>query len=140
MTLAALETTLRHYQRVEAETHIPIWRMIAASPEKINRRATNWIAQLQEQGVVARRQQGASTIGGGSLPGETLPTTLVALDATRVPLPLEELAHRLRLRRTPIITRILRDSLLLDPRTVLEEQEPEVIQALGEEASRGASI
>jgi L-seryl-tRNA(Ser) seleniumtransferase len=139
MTLAALEATLRHYQRAEAETHIPIWRMIAASLEKINRRASNWIARLQEKGVAARRQQGASTIGGGSLPGETLPTTLVALDPARMPLPLEELARRLRLRRTPIITRILRDSLLLDPRTVLEEQEQEVIQALGEEVSRGAS-
>ncbi len=139
MTLAALERTLRHYQRAEAETRIPIWRMIAASSERINRRATLWIAQLQEKGVVARKQPGASTIGGGSLPGETLPTTLVALDAARTPLPLEELARRLRLRRTPIITRILRDALLLDPRTVLEEQEQEVIQALGEEASRRAA-
>jgi L-seryl-tRNA(Ser) seleniumtransferase len=42
------------------------------------------------------------------------------------------------LRRTPIITRILRDSLLLDPRTVLEEQEQEVLQALSEEVSRDA--
>jgi L-seryl-tRNA(Ser) seleniumtransferase len=130
---------LRHYQRAEAETHIPIWRMIAATSEQINRRATRWIAQLQEKGVVARKQPGASTIGGGSLPGETLPTTLVALEAARTPLPLEELARRLRLRRTPIITRILRDALLLDPRTVLEEQEQEVIQALGEEASRRAA-
>jgi L-seryl-tRNA(Ser) seleniumtransferase len=133
MTLAALEATLRHYQRGEAETHIPVWRMIATRPEKVASRATSWVAHLQARGVAAHKQPGESTVGGGSLPGETLPTTLVALDATRTPLPLEELARRLRKRHTPIITRILRDSLLLDPRTVLEEQEKAVLQALAEE-------
>lgn len=135
MTLAALEATLRHYQRSEAEAHIPIWRMIAARPEKIAGRAMSWVARLQARGVAARKQPGESTVGGGSLPGETLPTTLVALDAARTPLPLEELARRLRKRHIPIITRILRDALLLDPRTVLEEQEKEVLQALVEELS-----
>src|SRR5947209_1972679 len=132
MTLAALEATLRHYQRNEAEKHIPVWRMISARPEKIATRAASWAAQLQAQGIPARTQRGESTVGGGSLPGETLPTTLLALDAARVSLPLDELARRLRLRSTPIITRILRDTLLLDPRTVLKEQDEEVVQALRE--------
>lgn len=136
MTLAALEATLRHYQRGEAETHIPIWRMIAARPEKIASRAQSWAAELQARGVVARIQQGTSTVGGGSLPGETLPTTLVALDAAHMPCSLEALARRLRLRKTPIITRILRDTLLLDPRTVFEEQDREVVQALVEELTK----
>ncbi len=135
MTLAALEATLRHYQRSEAETHIPIWRMIAARPEKVAGRAASWVARLQARGVAAHKQSGESTVGGGSLPGETLPTTLVALDAARTSLPLEELARRLRKRHIPIITRILRDTLLLDPRTVLDEQEKEVLQALVEELS-----
>jgi L-seryl-tRNA(Ser) seleniumtransferase len=43
------------------------------------------------------------------------------------------LAKRLRLRHTPVITRILRDTLLLDPRTVLKEQDEELLEALGEE-------
>ncbi len=133
MTLAALEATLRHYQREEAETHIPIWRMISVRPEKLAKRAAAWTAKLQAQGIRAHTQRGESTIGGGSLPGETLPTTLLALDATSVPIPLDELAKRLRLRRTPIITRILRDTLLLDPRTVLQEQDKEVVQGLVEE-------
>src|SRR5256714_4676415 len=132
MTLAALEATLRHYQRNEAEMHIPTWRMISARPEKISTRARSWAAQLQAQGIPARTQRGESTVGGGSLPGETLPTTLLALDAARVPLPLDELARRLRLRSTPIITRILRDTLLLNPRTVLKEQDEEVVQGLRE--------
>jgi L-seryl-tRNA(Ser) seleniumtransferase len=130
MTLAALEATLRHYQRDEAAQHIPIWRMIAARPEKIASRATRWASKLQAQGIAARTQRGESTVGGGSLPGETLPTTLLAIDAARVSQPLDELARQLRMRNIPIITRILRDTLLLDPRTVLEEQDKEVVLGL----------
>lgn len=132
MTLAALEATLRHYQRGEAETHIPIWRMISARPEKLAQRAATWVAQLKSQSIIARTQRGESTVGGGSLPGETLPTTLLAIDATSLTLPLDEFAQRLRLRETPIITRILRDTLLLDPRTVLEEQDGEVVKGIVE--------
>ncbi|GAC1435036.1 MAG: L-seryl-tRNA(Sec) selenium transferase [Ktedonobacteraceae bacterium] len=130
MTLAALETTLRHYQRGQAETHIPIWRMISAHPEKIHRRATHWVTQLQEHGIAARIQRGESTIGGGSLPGETLPTTLVAIDATRTRVPLEELAKKLRMHTIPIIVRIAKNALLLDLRTVFEEQDEAVLHAL----------
>ena len=136
MTLAALEATLRHYQREEAETRIPIWRMIAASPGSIAGRAASWVSKLQKYGIPARMQRGESTIGGGSLPGETLPTTLLALDAGNVSIPLDELAKRLRLRSLPLIVRILRDALLIDPRTVLEEQDDEVVRALVEELSK----
>jgi len=136
MTLAALEATLRHYQRSEAETHIPTWRMISASPAKIAVRASRWSSKLQAYGILVHTQRGESTIGGGSLPGETLPTTLLALDAEHVPMPLDELAKRLRMRKTPIIVRILRDTLLLDPRTVLEEQDKEVVEGLVEQMER----
>lgn len=132
MTLAALEATLRHYQRNEVESHIPIWRMISARSDTLARRASQWVSQLNTVGITARVQRGESTVGGGSLPGEMLPTMLLAIDAAHVPLPLDELAKRLRRRNTPIITRILRDSLLLDPRTVLEEQDGEVVRGLEE--------
>ena len=112
MTLAALEATLRHYQRA------------------------SWVSKLQKYGIPARMQRGESTIGGGSLPGETLPTTLLALDAGNVSIPLDELAKRLRLRSLPLIVRILRDALLIDPRTVLEEQDNEIVQALVEELEK----
>src|SRR6266513_712128 len=58
MTLAALEATLRHYQREEAETHIPIWRMIAASRASISGRAASWVSKLQMHGIPARMQRG----------------------------------------------------------------------------------
>ena len=132
MTLAALETTLRHYQRGQAETHIPVWRMISAHPEKIHRRATQWVTRLQAHGIAVRIQRGQSTIGGGSLPGETLPTTLVAISGTRTLLSLEELVKKLRMHTIPIIVRIAKDALILDPRTVFEEQDEEVLHALEE--------
>ncbi|HZO76135.1 MAG TPA: L-seryl-tRNA(Sec) selenium transferase [Ktedonobacteraceae bacterium] len=133
MTLAALEATLRHYQRGEATIHIPIWQMISVTPEQLAERAATWIAQLQSRGVTAHVQRGESTVGGGSLPGETLPTYLLALDAAHLPVPVEELARRLRSRAVPVVARILRDTLLLDPRTVLKEQDHMVVQALVEE-------
>jgi L-seryl-tRNA(Ser) seleniumtransferase len=139
MTLAALEMTLRHYQRGQAETHIPIWRMISMHPERIASRTNGWVNRLKERGIEAHTRRGESTVGGGSLPGETLPTTLLALDAGHVPFPLDELARRLRQRATPIVTRILRDALLLDPRTVLEEQDEEVVAALLSELGRDRS-
>ena len=59
-------------------------------------------------------QEGESTVGGGSLPGETLPTWLLALD---LPQP-NEVAAFLRRATTPVIVRIQQDRLILDPRTV----------------------
>src|SRR5579883_471891 len=130
MTLAALEATLRHYQRGEASTHIPIWRMISASEGRLAQRAGAWAERLRERGIGARLKRGESTVGGGSLPGETLPTTLLALDAAALALPLDEVSYRLRSRPIPVVARIQRDTLLLDPRTVLEEQDQEVVRAL----------
>src|SRR5207248_6259681 len=49
LTLAALEATLRHYQRDEAELHIPVWRMISARPARIASRANDWVTRLQAQ-------------------------------------------------------------------------------------------
>ncbi len=142
MTLAALETTLRHYQQGEATTHIPVWRMIALSERNLAQRAGTWAARLRDRGLPAHTRRGLSTIGGGSLPGETLPTTLLTLEAASLTISLEELAQRLRLRLYPVVTRIQHDALVLDPRTVLEEQDEEVIRAIletcpGEQVTHG---
>jgi L-seryl-tRNA(Ser) seleniumtransferase len=136
MTLAALEATLRHYLRGEAETHIPLWRMISARPEKLASRVRSWMERLNASEIAARTIRGSSTVGGGSLPGETLPTTLLAIDARTISFPLDELSRRLRTRPLPIVARILRDQLLLDPRTVFEEQDEAVVKALVEEIKR----
>ena len=130
MTLAALEATLRHYQRGEATREIPVWRMITASQDQLARRASYWATQLRTYGVTTQVQRELSTIGGGSLPGETLPTMVLSLERDHLPCSLDELAARLRRRTIPVIGRIARNTFLLDPRTVLEEQDEEVLQAL----------
>ncbi len=115
LCLAALNATLLHYLKDEAEREIPIWRMIAAQPEAIKATAERWAATLGRGEVIP----GESTVGGGSLPGETLPTWLLALD---VPSP-DRLLKLLRQGVPPLIARAQDERVVLDPRTVLEEQE-----------------
>ena len=126
LTLAALAATLDHYLRGEAEQAIPVWRMIAAPGDALAARAERWAAALRAWGVPARVEPGQSPVGGGSLPEETLPTWLVAL-AVADPM---ALAARLRAGEPPVVTRIERDRLLLDPRTILPEEDPLLLDAL----------
>ena len=125
-TIAALQATLLHYLKGEAEEKVPIWRMIAAPIETVEARAMGWAEKLAEMGMAASVVDGRSTVGGGSLPGETLPTRLVAI---RVDSP-NELAHRLRAGDPPVIGRIEDDLVLLDPRTVLAEEDEALVEAV----------
>jgi L-seryl-tRNA(Ser) seleniumtransferase len=122
LCLAGLSATLLHYLKDEAVSQIPVWRMISASPEDLSRRATAWLAELGNGRLVP----GESTVGGGSLPGETIPTTLLSLGVKR---PNRALAQ-LRAAQPPVIARLQDDRLALDPRTVLPEQEPALLAAL----------
>jgi L-seryl-tRNA(Ser) seleniumtransferase len=119
-TLAALQATLLHYLLGEAAQKVPVWRMISLDAEQIQGRARRWVGELAERGVPATVRPGQSTIGGGSLPGETLPSYLVALDLEAP----DEIAGRLRAGEPPVVARIENERLVLDPRTVLPEQEP----------------
>lgn len=122
LCLAALTATLLLYLRDEALTTIPIWRMIAEPLDKVQARAQRWVKHLGFGEVIP----GQSTVGGGSLPGETLPTHLFAL---RVDSP-NRLFARLRQLNPPIIARLLDDLVVFDPRTVLPEQEEQLIKNL----------
>ena len=121
LTYAALLATLEHYARGEALRQVPVWRMIAASADEIARRANLWARQ-----VGGRTQPGASTVGGGSLPGATLPTTALAI-ASSSP---DRLMARLRGWDPPVIARIASGEVLLDPRTVLPEQDDDLLRGL----------
>ncbi len=125
-TLAALQATLTAYIRGTAAEEIPVWRMISATAEELRKRAQTWAAALREAGVAAEVRTGESMVGGGSLPGQTLPTTLLALPAERPHL----LAQQLRLARPAVVPRIEDDMVLFDPRTVLVEQEGLMLQTL----------
>ncbi|MCL5046060.1 MAG: L-seryl-tRNA(Sec) selenium transferase [Actinobacteria bacterium] len=123
MTIAALAATLRHYLLGDAERKVPVWRMIAMPLEEIEARASRLVRRLRRSGLAAELVPGLSTIGGGSLPGETLPTRLIAIaSGPDGPAPME-LAARLRRMDPPVVARLERSLLLLDLRTVRPEED-----------------
>ena len=115
LALAGLSATLMHYLKGEAEKKVPIWQMISMDMNTIEERAQHWKRTLKKAEII----DGESAVGGGSLPGECLPTRLVALD---VPNP-DHFLTRLRHSRPPIIARVEDGRVLIDPRTVLPQQE-----------------
>lgn len=140
LTLAALEGTLHDYADAIADARVPVIRMLALTVEEIRRRADQWVERLREANIPAVTVEGESAVGGGSLPGETLPTVLVAIAqqyaallhlAPADTLPeIGELAARLRRAPLPVVARVLRGQLLLDPRTVLPEQDDHLITTI----------
>ena len=122
LCLAGLSETLTHYLKDEAVQEVPIWRMIAMPIEQIRERAQYWVEVIGHGEVI----NGESTVGGGSLPGETLPTFTLAL---RVRSPNRFIA-RLRESHPAIIARLEDDRVVLDPRTVLPEQESALLDGL----------
>jgi L-seryl-tRNA(Ser) seleniumtransferase len=126
LTIAALAATLDHYLREEAPRMVPIWRMIAAPLDALAARAERVAAALATLGVAAAVEDGASTVGGGSLPDETLPSRVVAVRVASE----AALAERLRRGDPPVIARLERDRLLLDLRTVLPEEDDLLLAAL----------
>ncbi len=124
--LAGLTATLVHYLKEEATAKIPVWRLISAPLEDIERRAGLWAQAL---GGLAQVVPGETMVGGGSLPGGTLPTRLVAVSG-RKKNTAQLISQRLRLQEIPVIGRISEDVLLLDPRSVLPEEDEIVLKAL----------
>ena len=126
LCLAGLQATLMHYLRDNVTEQVPVWRMISTPTEEIARRVRRWRRRLRKAGIDAEIVSGCSTVGGGSLPGETLPTELLALQA---PAP-DQLAAALREGDPPVVARIEEDRLVLDPRTVLPEDERALLDRL----------
>lgn len=122
LCLAALSATLVHYAKSEALTEIPIWRMISDSIDQIKLRAESWIKFLGQGELL----EGRSTVGGGSLPGETLPTWLVGFSGSH----LNKLLTALRNTQPPIIARLEGEKLVIDPRTILDHQEEALLSNL----------
>lgn len=122
LCLAALSATLQHYLKNEAEQKIPVWQMIAKSPRQIKVVAESWKRQLGTGQVM----KSESTVGGGSLPGETLPSYVLALTVKNP----EQFNAHLRAQNPAVIARTEKDLILLDPRTVLADQENTLLSVL----------
>jgi L-seryl-tRNA(Ser) seleniumtransferase len=126
MALAALSATLTHYLKEQALAEIPVWHMISRSLEDLTETAVSWAAQLQAQNIDAETSASESTVGGGSLPGTSMPTQLVAITHPDV----AALAAALRENNPPIIGRIQDGRYLIDPRTVLPRQTQTLLQGI----------
>jgi L-seryl-tRNA(Ser) seleniumtransferase len=127
MSLAGLTATLLHYLKQEAESEVPIWRMISAGEQDIKDRAERWKSQLALPSEVIPSK---SAVGGGSLPGETLPTWVLALSCEGSAGGPETVMRKLREAKPPVVARIADDRVILDPRTVLLEEEEALLTAL----------
>ena len=127
LTIAALEATVALYLRGDLSA-VPALRMMYATREEIALRAGRLAERLAAlPGFSVTLEDGESVIGGGSTPGQSLPTRLVTAAHSR--LSATDLEALLRRNTPPIIARIERDRLLLDLRTVLDEQDDEIAQA-----------
>lgn len=131
LTLAALQATLLHYLKSEAAQKIPVWQMISAQLDVLEQRANVWCERWKKFGLDASVVDALSTVGGGSLPGETLPTRAVALQVSSP----HAFMEKLRAQQPPILARIENNRVLFDPRTVLPHDESALLDAV-ESASR----
>jgi L-seryl-tRNA(Ser) seleniumtransferase len=120
--LAGITATLLHYLKDDAEREIPVWKMMSLTLKQVKGRAEAWKIELGQGNVV----EGESTVGGGSLPGESFKTYLLSLEVKSP----DKFLKKLRKQNPPIIARTENDKVLLDPRTVLPEQEGALLVGL----------
>ncbi len=115
VTLAALATTLGLYRAGRATSEVPVWRMIALSPDALRGRAATIVNGLPQamRGRVAVASM-TSAVGGGSLPGETLESVGLVVGGSGP----AALAARLRAGEPAVIGRVEGGALQLDLRTV----------------------
>jgi L-seryl-tRNA(Ser) seleniumtransferase len=121
VTLAAVAATLGLYRSGRAETTIPVWQAISVRPSVLEARA-GALAERLEAEVVALQ----STVGGGSLPGETLPSFGLALRGRSA----DRLLARLRIGRPSVIGRIEDGRVVIDLRTVNPTRDDDLAAAL----------
>jgi len=132
LTIAALEATVALYLRGDLNA-IPALRMMYATREEIAARAGRLAERIAAlPGFSATLEEGESVIGGGSTPGQSLPTRLVAVTHGRNSA--TDLEALLRRNTPPVLARIERDRLLLDLRTVFDEQDDEIARAFEKSA------
>ncbi|MDI6617393.1 MAG: L-seryl-tRNA(Sec) selenium transferase [Clostridiales bacterium] len=124
MTIAALEATLRKYLDIEdAVKTIPTLRMITLSADELEKKAVKLLNMIKNSAgdyadLSIMREY--SEVGGGSMPLENLPTFAVSIKPLNITI--NELEKGLRNASIPIIARTYKDSLLMDARTIGDDE------------------
>jgi L-seryl-tRNA(Ser) seleniumtransferase len=127
LTIAALAATLDLYV-TQSFARVPIWDVLGTSAEAIDRRARAWQSRLAERGAIVEVRASESAVGGGSLPGDRLPTTVLIVTPRHGRA--ADLLRRLRECDPPVIGRIEGERVLLDPRAVLPDEDDLVVDAV----------
>ncbi len=126
LTLAALESTLLLYlDEKKAMEEIPTLRMISFDMKKLKRRGRRLLRRLSKKAQAQAQfilREDISEVGGGALPLQELPTVVLAIDP--LSLSVNSLEERLRRGEPPVIARISKDELILDMRTIFDEEIP----------------
>jgi L-seryl-tRNA(Ser) seleniumtransferase len=114
LVLEALQEVVLSYLRRDVDQSVPLWRMALAPLPELRRRADALhVGEVIDCG---------SVMGGGTLPGVTIPSVGVAVDGDWI--------DRLRLSTPPVIARVHEGKTVCDLRTVLEHQDPTLAKAL----------
>lgn len=124
--LAALEATLASHQRESAHAEVPVMQMLSLTAEELEQRARSLVESIESSSARFELIAGESTLGGGAGPTSMFPTTLIAI--THPDKSAQDIEHQLRTFSTPVIARISEDKVLLDLRTIFDDQ----LRALGE--------
>lgn len=126
---AALEATLESFRRDAQFEEIPVLKMLSMTKAKLKQRAESFVERFGEnENLQIKIIEGNSVIGGGSAP--TVQPTTILLAITHRNLSADKLEESLRFSTPPVITRILEDKVLLDLRTVSENEESEILEIL----------
>jgi L-seryl-tRNA(Ser) seleniumtransferase len=116
---AALEVTLEAHLRTDRPVELPVWAMLTAEPAELAARAEALVVAIGGPAEVAQLR---SLTGGGSLPGEELPSHGVRLRGARP----DALAAALRRGDPPVVGRVDAGTLVLDLRTVPPSQDEQL--------------
>lgn len=133
LAYAGLEATLEAYRRGKAVAEVPVLQMLSRRNDEIGDRADNFIKDLETKvdssaGLKFKAVPGVSAIGGGAAPAVSPETTLIAV--THQKTSTLRLEQKLRTSTPPVIARILDDQLMIDLRTVSEEETEELTAAI----------
>ena len=127
LNLTALSSTLLHYIKDEAIDKIPVWKMISADIESLKARVIDWQNKITIESNII---EGQSTIGGGSLPGQILPTYLLSISGLKIDCGVNEFFNKLLNNKFPIVARIEKNNIIFDPRTVLGDEDSKLIDGI----------
>jgi L-seryl-tRNA(Ser) seleniumtransferase len=129
LSLAALEATLKLYRDpAGALSQVPVLRMLTAGEAELRDRAERIRDGLAAAGVDAQVITASAKVGGGALPLLELSGPVCAVDPG--PIGLDELARRLRAADPPVVGRARQGWLLLDPRTLADEEAPAAVSGV----------